>query len=142
LNREIFLRNNTTEEEKENNGVVNSTKKRFSLGNSKVINSLLNSEIASKSIFQTNTKRKFGEINSFNPLITINNSSNNSQINNNNIIEMNHLNSSGFVKGNNNEQYNNNNDKINIDFIHKKRKPVDYNGDPNGGVDNDNDNTY
>jgi hypothetical protein len=64
LNREIFLRNNNypSDEDKENG---NSSKKRFSVPSSNIINSVMNSEL-SKSLFKTNYKRKFGEIENLN----------------------------------------------------------------------------
>ncbi len=61
LNREIFLRNPLNEDEKENLGRNSKSKKRHSIG-STIINSVLNSEV-SKSIFKSNTKRKFRDIN-------------------------------------------------------------------------------
>lgn len=64
LNREIFLRNAEEDQNKENNQtqtqVQSKGKTRYSAG-SKVINSVLNSDI-SKSIFNSNKKRKFAEI--------------------------------------------------------------------------------
>ena len=61
LTRELFIRNNNEDDEKENK--MKSSKKRMSY-DSNIINSVLNSDLALKSIFKTNTKRKFGELNS------------------------------------------------------------------------------
>lgn len=55
------MRNPLNEDEKENFGRKSQSKKRHSIG-SNVINSVLNSEI-SKSIFKSNNKRKYRDIN-------------------------------------------------------------------------------
>jgi hypothetical protein len=61
LNREIFLRNREMDEDKENNGGVDSNRKRYSY-NSNVLNTLLSSDNINKSLFKTGVKRKHAEL--------------------------------------------------------------------------------
>ena len=61
LNREIFIRNRDYDDDKENNGGVDSSKKRYSY-NSNIINTVLNSENVARSLFKSNKKRKFTDL--------------------------------------------------------------------------------